>query len=178
MHAPTLDDVHAQLNITSSDDDVELQAFLDAAVAVVEAKVGPLSAKSTTETVRTRGPRLLLNRLPVQSVTSLVATAPGTLTYATADLTWNGPAGTVWLRNGGSLCGEWIATYTAGLADVPANLSLATLIIVGHLWETQRGRSQRPGLLSPEDGTAPLAGFAIPNRAAELMAAHLMPGVA
>ena len=167
MSAPTLADVKTQLNITSNADDAELQSFLDAAQAMVEARVGTFAPTEVTETVRSRGALVLLTRLPVQSVTSLVATAPSTTTYATADLAWTG-AGVVRLANGGSLAGEWVATYDAGLAEVPANVRLATLIIVQHLWKTQRGGARRPGM--DEDAlTVVGAGYALPNRAAELL---------
>lgn len=180
MPAPTLADVKTQLNITSSDDDFELQSYLDAAVAVVEARIGPFATTEVTETVRSGGWRLMLNRLPVQSVTSLVATAPGTLTYATADLAWDSAAGTVWLRSGGSLAGEWVATYDSGLTDVPADVSLATLLIVAHLWETQRGAAAPSGALPSDvlDSGPTGIGYLIPRRALELLNAHTLPGFA
>ena len=49
---------------------------------------------------------------------------------------------------------------------------MPTYIIASHLWETQRGRSARPSIMG-EDGTVltPM-GYAIPARAAQLMAPH------
>lgn len=179
MSAPTLEDVKAQLNITSNTDDVELQFYLDAAQAVVESMVGPLTVAEVEETVRTPSGRLMLNRLPVQSVTSLVATS-GTLTFATADVSWNAASGVVWLSNGGSLAGEWVATYSCGLADVPADVSLATLLVVAHLWETQRGASAPSGALPADtlDQSPAGIGYLIPRRALELLNAHALPGFA
>ena len=179
MPAPTLADVKEQLNITDVAHDAELQAYLDAAQAVVESKVGAFVSTSVTETVRSCGPRLMLNRLPLLSVTSLTATAPGTTTYATADLAWNGASGVVWLARGGSLAGEWVATYATGRADVPADVSLATLIIAAHLWETQRGPSAPSGALPSDVIDQPIAvGYLIPRRALELLNAHTLPGFA
>lgn len=177
MAAPTLDDVKAQLNITGSGDDAELQFYLDAAQSVVESKVGSFASETVTETVCASGSRLMLNRLPLLSVTSLTATAPGTTTYATADLSWNTASGIVRLAGGGSLAGEWVATYTTGLADVPADVALATLLIVAHLWETQRGPSAPAGAL-PSDvlDQAVGVGYLVPRRALELLNAHTLPG--
>lgn len=178
MAAPTLQDVKDQLNISDSADDAELQSYLEAAQAVVEAHVGTFAGTSVTETVRTFGPRVMLNRLPVQSVTSLIATPPGTTAYATTDLFVDSATGIVRLANGGSLRGEWIATYTAGMVDVPTDVSLATLMIVQHLWETQRGPSAPAGALPAEADLQPVGvGYLIPRRALELLNAHTLPGI-
>lgn len=57
-------------------------------------------------------------------------------------------------------------------ARVPAEVTLATLVIAEHLWETQRGDASRPGF--DDDGlpdrASLLRGFALPRRAEQLLA--------
>jgi hypothetical protein len=69
-----------------------------------------------------------------------------------------------------------LATYQAGYTTVPANIRLGALIIVQHLWETQRGMM---GVQLGGDGETYVTGrgFAIPRRAIELLGPQL-PGVA
>jgi hypothetical protein len=64
--------------------------------------------------------------------------------------------------------------YTIGRDPVPENLWEATLVTAAHLWETQRGP-----ILAPQLGGGPqqrpARGFALPNRARELIVGHLAP---
>jgi hypothetical protein len=54
---------------------------------------------------------------------------------------------------------------------------MATLIIAGHLWETQRGNSPVASALPAEDYSPGVVGmgFAIPARAMDLLAPYLRP---
>lgn len=68
---------------------------------------------------------------------------------------------------------EWIATRVADTS--PAPVRLATLMLVDHLWSTQRG----PIGVSPLDdelSSPSLAGFAIPNRVMELIRPFMVAG--
>jgi len=67
----TLADVKAQLNITTTANDAELQTFVDAAIAVVERLAGVVDPRAITEVAHCRGGRsLMLMTRPVLSVTS------------------------------------------------------------------------------------------------------------
>lgn len=56
---------------------------------------------------------------------------------------------------------------------VPASLRLAVLIIAAHLWELQRTPGARTQLYGGSGVSTPLPrGYAIPNRAVELMAPY------
>jgi hypothetical protein len=56
--------------------------------------------------------------------------------------------------------------------EVPAPFGEAGRIILEHLWQTQRGPSARPTLGGEETVALPGFGFAIPNRAAELLSPY------
>ena len=163
----TLAQVKAQLDITSARNDGELGQMLAAATEVVESLVGSFDAVTVTERVTVHGGTVLLSRVP---------TGPVTLEAGTMQIvgfTTNSAAGL--LQDVPNLYGygPLVATYPAGGGAVPAAVTVATAIIVGHLWETQRGSS--PGSLSLQEQTVysdtafPTRGFAIPNRAKELL---------
>jgi hypothetical protein len=142
MALPTLADLKAHVNVTTTTHDAELAAMLAAATNVVEAAVGPLVVRSVTETVTVRGGTAILSTPPATGVTSLT-TGSGT----TVDtFTLNGRAG---LLTGLPVSGSVTVTYTAGRDVIPDALSLAVLVVASRLWETQRGnapaRSALPG---------------------------------
>ncbi len=181
----TLADLKAHINTASSADDVELMVHLEAATDLVEARVGPMVVATFTDRVFTnRSGSLVLPRNLVVSVTSATGQLTGT-TYASAGLYVRGSV----VRAAGDLplvADDYAVVYEAGRQSVPAALKLATLIVAGHLWETQRGRSARPDLLGSEsegfvgaDAAGLVArGFALPRRAMELMAAYAQVRVA
>ena len=153
----SLADAKKQLNIASTDtgDDDELRGFITGASLAVERELGRIVARrSFTERRSTDGDgQVLLSNVPVLALTSAVG------------------------ADGRPLTGDVDVTYTAGLRIVPADSPLATLIVVQHLWETQRGRygSVPGGSQEPEYMTG--RGFALPRRALELLDTTL-PGVA
>jgi hypothetical protein len=60
--------------------------------------------------------------------------------------------------------------YVAGWGtSVPPAFNLAARIILQHLWETQHGPSTRPSMAGADLATLPGFGFAVPNRAVELL---------
>lgn len=71
---------------------------------------------------------------------------------------------------------EHVGLYTSADANadlpIPSGLYVATLLIAAQLWEAQRGNAGQ----SYMDGGPP-RGFAVPNRAWELMRPHMIVGV-
>lgn len=177
MALPTLVDAKAHLNVASSGHDAELFAMLAAAVDVIEGQVGPLEPRSYTEThynVSGRHP-IVLRRTPAIVVTSITAPYGSALNLATVRL--DGVGGLLYLP-GSWWGGEVTVTYTAGRADLPAAIRLAILIVVGRLWETQRGnapgaRRQEPDDLTLDPSALPL----LPPRARELLQPYVLGGV-
>jgi hypothetical protein len=170
MSLASLDELKAHLNITSSSDDSELDDILDAAQELVVSIVGEVDSATVTETVPVVGGTVILSRRPTGAV--LVGGSPvgGTVNASAGLITGLGPS-----AYGGYTSPTLTVTYGAGTGDIPAGVRLATLIIAAHLWETQRGVSPSPLTLQGSDAgdfAVPGLGYAIPNRARELLAPY------
>ena len=180
MSLPTLGDLkaHLDMDVANNKNDAELTDMLDAAVDVVEGIVGPITAKTVTETHRVNAGELVLRRFPVAdlvSVTQFGAEQSVGLFEVDAD------SGIVRRGDGYGFVGSFTVTYSAGRPTLPASIRLAILIVAGHLWDTQRGTS--PSALALQDpdagfGAPSVAGYAIPNRARDLLARYVQPTLA
>jgi hypothetical protein len=176
----SLADARAQLNMgaTETGDDDELRGFIGAATGAVERALGRrVVRRSFTDRFEVGGAtaELLLRNVPVLSLTSAVS-ADGATTWSTANLRVDGETGLVTVVSGAALTGTVDVTYQAGDTVIREDYRLAALIIVQHLWETQRGTM---GVQLGGDSEPYVAGrgFAIPRRALELLDTQL-PGVA
>lgn len=172
-----LADVKQQLNITGTQDDEELRAFLEAVTGVVEGRLGrAVVRRAFTQTFDAAG-ELALPWTPVVSLTS-VATVDGDTIWDVNDLTVSTSGIVTASANATALVGQITAVWVAGAAVVPANWALAARIIVQHLWDTQRGSkggAHPAGLDTPGAGFTSF-GYALPNRAVELLTGGL-PGI-
>lgn len=182
MALVTLEAVKAQLNISASDtsEDVELQGYIDAATAAVETQLGQIVDPRTVidQLDFASGVTVfVLRSTPVISLTSIVS-LDGTQTWTVTAPTMyvDSASGCVTVLSGPPVKGSVLATYQAGYTSVPANYRLAALIIIQHLWETQRG-AMGVQLGGDTDNYVAGRGFAIPRRAIELLGPQL-PGVA
>ncbi|MEV0149104.1 MULTISPECIES: hypothetical protein [unclassified Nonomuraea] len=162
----SLADARAHLNITTGADDVELAEVVRAATAAVERHVGAVLRRVYVEE-HPGGYAIALHHTPVLSVASASGVLPGVPDLAAADLQVDGSSGVLRRGTGAWIAGPVRVTYTAGRAEVPPNVRLATLIIIQHLWETQRG-SALPRF-GGEDTWDPRQAFAVPRRALELL---------
>lgn len=175
MSTVPLSAVKTHLNITSTAQDGELQAFIDAAETAIEQRVGPLCPVVTTERSRANGGTFVLGTTPVVSLTSL--TPVGGTAYDVATLDVDVLAGTVGRTSGGSFStGNFDIVYVAGRATCPADLELAVKELVRHLWESQRTPARFPGSDEPIAPTG--AGYLMPYRVQELLAPHEQFGFA
>lgn len=171
----SLADAKAQLNITSDRDDEELRSWIEATTALVEQFTGLCVTQTFTETHRINGSgtrAIVLKHTPVRDVIS-VDGAP------LSSLSVSNDTGVVRCP-GGLLYGSVTVTYTAGRTVIPASITKAALIILQHLWQTQRNtfRGGLPGV-SGDTEIMPGLGYAIPNRAMQLMEPYrTMTGVA
>lgn len=173
----SLSEAKQQLNIDDDDhdDDEEIQGFIRSVTAVCERYVGALG-RAIYEEKHQGGYLLALNRAPVLSVTSVVAVGTGGVDQAVADLDVDLPTGIVQRLDGGRMCGPFRVTYTAGRTSIPPNVRQAALIILQHLWETQRGGM--PARFGNQDDTYdPRITYSIPRRAQELLGDQ-PPGIA
>lgn len=165
---------HLNIPSTTTTYDAELEGYVAAVTDAVEGIVGPVGRRTVTETVYPSSGVLLLGQSPVISLTSVTPYASTALSLGT--LSTDVSYGIVRPLYGSP--GLWASSYTvvyvAGRTAVPAAVSLAARIILGHLWETQRGGTTSPQIIGAD--TAELTpfglGFALPNRALELLAPY------
>ena len=155
-------------------------------IATIEASLermtgGPIVNRSITERVQlTSGyTTFVLRKRPVVSVTSITNVASGA-TVSTSDLDIDTNSGVIHRKLGWVFVGPYFQSipaftvvYIAGQGVVtPAAFSEAASVILQHLWESQRGQSSVPQYGGEETVTLPGLGYAIPNRAAELLAPY------
>lgn len=185
----TLDEVKAHLRLTnvSATQQAQLDVFIGAATAVVEFYRGEILWRDYTEVYDGGDTAIYLRHTPVLAVTAITENV-GTITYTLTDqpvgqtansygytlddpevgrVVRRGASGFAWpFRDG---VGNVAATYTAGGLTVLPEVKLAALIIVEHLWETQRGAGPRPP--SADDGEMSVPGvyYAVPNAAVQLL---------
>ena len=178
MALVTLADAKKQLNTSAYGDvdDDELQRYVDAVTKPMEDAAGrTLDARSFTDVVQlSNATGVMLAHAPVTAVTA-VATTDGATSWDPANLFVDRDSGMVTVTSGPSLSGQVAFTYTAGVTPVAANVQVAALITIQHLWETKRGAGGVS--MGGEGETFVPRGFAVPRRATELLGTPL-PGVA
>lgn len=188
MSIASLAEAREYLNFTSdTSHDVELQRFIDAADPVVEDIVGPVNSVQVTEWYDGGRSYIVLRQNPVISVdtvTEYSGATPNVLTAAaTPDLAGSytytfdpdgilnrvTSAGQSFFANGAT---NVKVIYTVGRSPVPANIKLAALELIRHLYQStqQSGRPAFGG--AGEEGPWAPAGFAVPTRVIELLAPH------
>lgn len=159
--------------------DVELLEYLAATVGLVEDEIGPVLDRTVTQIVNLdRGRALLLDRVPVQSVTSLVSIRDASVYDVTGLYVDNALAGIVRRKDGNRIVGygPHTAIYVAGRgAEVPATVNRAVRTTVQHLWETQHSPALRPSEVGTENFAPFLGAFALPNRAREMLRPYALP---
>lgn len=181
MSLLTLDEAKAQLDITTTTHDVELQAYIDSLTSVIEGIVGPVENRSVTEDIEGCGRTLALLHTPVVSLTSLTPVLATGLPVDVAGLHVDGKTGIIRRTDGTPFAGgPWTAVYTAGRGAVPPTINLAARILLQHLWRTQYGASRGLGSIGGGDDydvTQPVPGFgyAVPNRVLELLQPYKTP---
>lgn len=189
----TLTEAKAETNISSSVDDDELQAKIDAATAILENH--PLytikdhvSSATWTEWADGGNEQIVLKHYPVLSVASVAEYTPAaqviaaeptdtTATFTGYGYTIDTDSG-ILTRTSSGLPTTWTdgrvkIVYTAGVTTVPADIREAALQLIEHLWQTQRGGQGTgvPAGLDAQDYTAETGGIAynLPNRVVELL---------
>jgi hypothetical protein len=164
---------HLNIPAAKTDDDEELRDWMESVTRLIESKAGEVARKSYTER-HNGGGSLWLRHPPVISVTSIEPWLSSGTTYAAADVRAS-ESGRVELLSGRAFSGgPFAVTYVAGRAIVPANIRDAAKIILKHLWESKRGASALPLQAADEMSIVPGFGFAVPNRALELLAPDLL----
>lgn len=120
---------------------------------------------------------LQVRQRPLVSVTSIVAQSTGQALDISGGLDLDPNAGTVRRKLGYPFYGPYftwapimLVTYVAGWGvSVPAAFGDFGRIVVKHFWDTQHGPSEMPSMGGEETVMLPGFGFAVPDRAAELL---------
>ena len=176
-----LDDIKAHLGITQPFTDDRLRSVALLASEMVEAYTGRVYRRQTiTETYDGGSNTLILRRLPVQAITSV--TVAGIAAVAT-DYTLDTLAGIVY-RNTLNAGWAWpsgtlniTVVYTVAPAVIPFRARQATLELIRHLWDSQRGGYSIPKQQGAGDDWDPRQGYSIPRRVAELLDQLRGPGL-
>lgn len=172
----SLAEMKSFLNMSSdkTDEDEELRNYIDAGTQVIEQYRNEIIFRRIiTERVSIATgaytKRLTLSNSPVLEVLT-VSQVGTTKTWLVASLDVDTTRGRITAPD--YFYGEIVVTYYAGYRSVPANFRLAAQIVIAHLWGLQRrasigGRGVFGG--TETDATPSGFGYAIPNRAAELL---------
>lgn len=175
---------HLNFGATDTSDDDEIRDWSAATTMVVEHFVGPVARRTVTErhTFNVAAMRVL-RHTPALALTSVVPVLTGGTSYDLAALDLDEDTGIVQRKDGGLLYGPLRFTYTAGRTVVRENISQSGKLILQHLWRTQRGSARGLVLAGAEDYSVsepiPGLGYAVPNRALELLEPdRLPPGIA
>jgi hypothetical protein len=183
----SLDDARAELNALPGEraNDDELRMFIVAATAMLTDIGGmlgvPILPTALTEDHEPRGASLVLDRRPVQAVTSAteysgtsavvvsLAASPG---IAGDTYTLDADSGVLVRRSGGTRTpwrGEVRVVYTWGSTVIPGNVITAGRALVAHLFQNgQRGRRPSFGG-SGDDMIVTPAGYAVPTRVVQML---------
>jgi hypothetical protein len=178
-------DARAALNVNRPDDDEEIRALLEAITETIETFVGPVVRRSFTER-HTRGPYLVLRRSPVIELTSVVGIGAGVPTFDVNEMDLDPGTGIVTFLDGRSFDYPTRVTFVAGREIIPAPIREAANIMLIHMWNVQRGAGGLPSLGGQRrdivdytirqawEPVVPGYGYAIPNRALELLGPYLL----
>ena len=184
------DEVLEYLNIPSaSANENEVRRFMDAANDLAETYVGQVLGRRTftnelydggTEFIRIRNPKAI-------SITSVyengvsVPSSNYVLDY-TGQRLYRIGSGTLYATNS---YGYWTQgmnniqiTYVAGYVNPPMSAKQGVLVIIKHLWETQRGAMNVMGRVLGGDEMYSTPTYSLPRRAMELLDPTSFPGMA
>ncbi|MDX3585968.1 hypothetical protein [Streptomyces europaeiscabiei] len=177
----SLADGRRHLKKTDTADDEEIRSWIGACTRAVEMFVGPVVPRTVTERARfTRARSVALTLTPCLGLVSATSPRPGGVSYAVDDLDLDLETGLVETTAGSLLYGPLDVTYRVGRLVVGDNITSASRIILQHLWRTRQGPGRPQRGTEDFDVTEPLPGlgFAIPNRAVQLLEPdRLPPGV-
>lgn len=167
MSIVTLDQAKSQLGIAGTDDDAELQGYVDAITGVVEEHLHEVVERRTVvDEIEACGRSLRLWSAPVISLTSVVS-LDGATTWDVSALHVTS-SGVVRALSGSAPSGWVTVTYEAGYEVVPDRYVRGALVILQHVWETQRGTMGAPvGVVGHEETYDPRYSFSIPRKALE-----------
>jgi hypothetical protein len=173
----SLAEAKTHLNITNDGTDSELRGFIEAVTGICQFYCGTLFPTEYTETHQACGDTLVLRHYPVLEVSAIETIGTGsTVDVAGVDI---GEAGVLGL--GVNAWGKLRVTYRAGYSILPAGITRGALIIIQHMWDTQRPRDRRVAVPMGEDysNVQDMSGrfYTVPRRAVELLHDSIQDGI-
>lgn len=180
MSIVTLAQAKAQINIDpdDTDNDIELQGYVDAITGVVENyKHEVIEPRACTDEVDLaayrwrpfaggRHRRFRLYQTPIMSITSAVS-ADGETTFDTSAWRADPISGLVTAYGSTWPYGCVLVTYQAGYETVPPRYVQGALVILQHVWETQRGIDGSVAGVTGDDEKNRMYFYSIPKKALE-----------
>ena len=181
------------LNITNTTSDSELQLFVTAASEMWANRGGPVGSQTFDEWYDGGEPMVVVRSTPIITVTS-VTVSLGAFTYTLQEHA-TGTSGYAWAYTVDKRTGTFIRRsagvaipfengyrnvhiqYTSGYGTVPSDVQLAVLLLIKHMWTTQRGIGKRPAMGGMEDDVRS-ATYVWPNKVEEILANYKIPGIA
>lgn len=152
-------------------DATELQAFVEAITPVVERWTGlVIEKRAVTVTGSFNGARsAVLSKVPINTLT-LIASLDGNTTWDVSDWSIADARSGIIVTSGSALRGDVRFTYDAGYDDdaIPGEYKQGALVILQHVWETQRGvGGVGSGVIGEEELHDRLYSYSIPRKALE-----------
>lgn len=183
----SLADAKVMLNIAANVTtfDAKIRSYIKAITAFIERFCGPVIPQQVTERQRAGGMFIALEKPPVYQPAGqqypIIAMTPVLtygLVYDLSLLTVDKARGIV--RHSAGLpfiYGPYDFTYTAGRIPVPDEILLSSETILKHQWAQERGgRAAGGAAASAVDDVTVMWGFAVPQRALEMLEPQRAPG--
>jgi uncharacterized phiE125 gp8 family phage protein len=193
----TLSDLKTFLNMSATNNDAQLSSMITAASTMWVNRVGPVAGSPVFSERYDGGvPTIHLKNTPVQSVTTVTEVyfnTTNTLTlhqpddvsaFSALNYSIDLTTGLLTRRNYGIVTNfadgvqNIHVTYVAGYSSTPEDVKHAVLLLVQHMWETQRGRMVMPNQRADADSWNPAFGFTWPRRVEEIAQSYYTPGLA
>lgn len=170
----SLAEAREHLGLTATTDDAQVAWFVQVASDAAETHTGLIWRRTAIQATFDGGGDHLQLRRPVLSVTSVVQDG---VTLPASSYVLDGRRG--WLYRYGSWAWSSLApqnitvAYVAGPVGglIPDGVRQGALVMLQHLWETQRGASAAPRRGAGTEWT-PGMGFSVPRRVQELWDPH------
>lgn len=179
----------------TTDQDARLQGFNASATGVIEYICGPVVQQVVTETLPSRGTVVALSKPPVIALvpwtqvpdelagTGITVASPPSPMLRTRLYGIEWPASQLYCDPRRGIVTHtsglpffycaYIWQYRAGRAVIPNGIYEASRIILEHLWQVTRGGTAAQDVAAGESVTTlPGFGFAVPNRALQLLAPY------
>lgn len=189
----TLAEAKAFLNISGTTFDTELPDYITAASSMWIKRGGPgASSPEYDEWHDGGGTTIALRHVPVLAISALTEATGSTLDALTEQdpgtsagnygYSVDTTTGAVTRRAGG-IAVPFAAgkrnvhvVYTAGFVTAPADVKHAILLLILHMWETQRGGTKKSN--TNADDYQPGTTYSWPRRVEEIFMAYSIPGIA